>query len=339
MNYYYLDAGNQPVGPLPLDEIRQKAAAGQIPANPLVATVGSSQWQPLSGAGAPPAANAGFQFDQVLANAAEAVVRVARDVLSAGLLEGALELARTAGQFVVTAGGVLGLVYAIYAAIKNGSTMVVVSALILLVGLAFAQFAARRFFSANLKLLTPTRISSAALLECLALLALIVAISAVVSATMVWIKFGVWQPAIPAVLAAIFWLGFGAIALHPETVKVEVGPSGAGEQVVGLLAFCCKSLLKLVPLFFITTAALGFLVIGLSFFDRADYVLSLVRHNLVPLPPNLGDTGAGFSGLGAIVFACLLPLLAHLLFIAVSLPLDLWRALLTVPEKLDALKR
>jgi hypothetical protein len=336
MNYYYLDANNQPVGPLPLDEIRQKAAAGQIAANPMVAAAGGNQWQPLGGIRA--SAAAGFAFDQMLADAAASVVRAAQGALSAGFVEAALELTRRAGHYLVTAAGGLGVVYAIYAAVKNRSVTVVISALILLVGLAFAQFAARHFFRANQKLLTPTPVSSAALLECIALLALLVGLSSVVTAVTVWIEYGMWQPIVPAVLGAAFWTIFGAVALHPETVAVEIRPSGAGQQVVGLLAFFCKALLKLVPLAFFAAAALGSLAIVLSFFDSAGYVLGLIPSEMVPMPRNLG-IGAGFAGLGAVIFACLLPLLAHLLFIVVSLPLDLWGSILTVPEKLDALKR
>jgi hypothetical protein len=333
MNYYYLDANNQPVGPLPLDEIRRKAASGQIPSNPMVAPAGGNQWQPLGAVGA----STGFAFDHVLADAAAAVVRVAREILSAGFVEAALDLTRRAGHYVVTAAGGLGVIYAIYAAIKDRSVGVVISALVLVVGLAFAQFAARHFFSANQKLLTPTPVSSTALLECIALLALIVAFSTVMTAITVSIEYAMWQPIIAAILIAVFWIIFGAVALHPETVAVEIAPSGAGQQVVGLLAFFCKTLLRLVPLSFFGVATLGALAIVLSFFDSADYVLRMLPGEMVPLPGNLG--GGGFAGMGAVIFACLLPLVAHLLFILVSLPLDLWRSILTVPEKLDALKR
>ena len=337
MNYYYLDAGNQPAGPLSLDEIRRKAAAGEIPAQPLVAAVGSSQWQPLD-AGSMPAAKAGFPVDQMLSNATALVVRGAREGLSAGLLERTLDLARRGGHFIVAAGAGLGIVYAIFAAVKNGTAMVFVSALLLLVCLAFAHYAARYFLHANETLLTPTRVSTAALLDCLALLALIVAVSSVVSAVTVWIKFGVWQAFAPSVLLALLWTAFVAVALHPGLVKVEIGPSGAGEQLVGLLAFVFKAQLKLVPLVFLILGALGLLVIGLSFFDKADYVLGLVPHQTLPLPAKVDGSAGGFGGMSMIILACLLPFLAHLFFITVSLPLELWRAILTVPAKLDALK-
>jgi hypothetical protein len=273
----------------------------------------------------------------MLADAAASVVRAAQGALSAGFVEAALDLTRRAGHYIVTAAGGLGVIYAIYAAVKSRSVGVVISALVLLVGLAFAQFAARHFFRVNQKLLMPTPVSSSALLECIALLALIVALSTVVTAITVSIEYSTWEPIIPAVLMAAFWVIFGAVALHPETVVVEIGPSGAGLQVVGLLAFFCKALLRLVPLSFFAVATLGALAIVLSFFDSAGYVLRMIPGEMVPLPGNLG--GGGFAGLGAVIFACLLPLVAHLLFILVSLPLDLWRSILTVPEKLDALKR
>ena len=45
MNYYYLDADNRPAGPLPLDDICRKAAAGEIPANPMIAAGFMATWR------------------------------------------------------------------------------------------------------------------------------------------------------------------------------------------------------------------------------------------------------------------------------------------------------
>lgn len=336
MNYYYLDAGNQPAGPQTLDEIRRLAAAGQIPANPYIAAVGTSQWEPLHGHAA---AGPGAGLEQILPRTIAWLVELVRPGLSATLLNQTLELARRAGHYVIAAGLVLGIAYAVYVAVRNASAWVLVSSVVLFICLAVAQFVARQFLAANEALFTVTRMSTPALLDGLALLGLLAAGSSVVTAVVVWIRYGAWQTLAPAVLVALLWTAFAAIALHPETVRVEFGASSGGEQVVGLLAFLCKALLRLVPLGFFLVAALGTLGLLLSFFEYADYVLSLIPHPKLPLPVDPSGPGGGFGAIAALIFACLVPLFAHLLFILASLPLDLWRAILTVPAKLDALKR
>jgi hypothetical protein len=340
MNYYYLDANNQPVGPAPLDEIHRKAAAGLISANPMIAPVGTTEWQPLAGGGAAPAT--GFQFDRVLISAVAAVLRAAGGALSSGFINASLGKARQIGHYAVTVGGPLGLVYAIYIAVKAGSLLAFISGAALVLVLSCVQFAAARFFSANETLLanTPSRISSPALLECVGLLALLGTVLLPASAIVICVQNSIWQPLVPALLAAIFWLYFAAIALHPESVNITVARGDAGEEAIGLAAFLFKAMLKILPLLFGLLSVLGCLAIALSFFGLGDWLAQSLLSNLAPLLnhfPFVADHG--FRGLGLIILSCLLPFLGYVAFILASLPLDLWRALLAVLGKLDALKR
>ena len=340
MSHYYLDAANQPAGPLPLEEIRRKATAGEIPANPLIAAVGSDRWQPLVGGGVAPAA--GFQFDRVLVSAVAAVLRAAGGALSPGFINASLGAARQTGHYAVTVGSSLGLVYAIYIAAKAGSLLAFISGAALVLVLSCVQFAAARFFSANDTLLanTPSRISSPALLECVGLLALLGTVLLPASAIVICVQNGIWQPLVPALLAAIFWLYFAAIALHPESVNITVARGDAGEEAIGLATFLVKAMLKILPLLFGLFSVLGCLTIALSFFGLGDWLAQSLFGNQAPLLhylPFVADHG--FRGLGLIILSCLLPFLGYVAFILASLPLDLWRALLAVLGKLDALKR
>lgn len=47
MEYYYTDGTRQPLGPVPLDQLRALAAQGTITSTWLVAAVGSQQWSPI----------------------------------------------------------------------------------------------------------------------------------------------------------------------------------------------------------------------------------------------------------------------------------------------------
>ena len=267
MNYYYLDASNQPAGPATLDEIRAKAVAGAIPANPMIAPVGSNQWQPLAGGTAPAAA--GVNLDTIAADAVAHVLGIARSLLSVDFLHRSLAAARAYGHYAVTAGGALGLVYAIYAAIKASSVWVFISGLMLVVVLACAQFAAKRFLGAVETLLTntPSRVATPAFLECVGLLILLGVLTLLVGAITVCVQNSIWRPLVPAILGAIFWIYLATVALHPEAVNIETTRGSAGEEAVGLLSFFLKAGLKIVPLTFCVLAVAGVVVITLSFFD------------------------------------------------------------------------
>ena len=59
----------------------------------------------------------------------------------------------------------------------------------------------------------------------------------------------------------------------------------------------------------------------------------------LPRSFRLPSDASGFQGLVLLVAACLMVPAAHVMFLVVSLPLDLWRALLSVPARLDALRK
>lgn len=339
MSHYYLDAESRPNGPLSLEEIRRKAAAGEIPANPMVAAVGTSEWKPLTptAVGAAPAA----KFDRVLSDAVSALLGSARSALTPAFLENSLEFARRFGHMLVIAGGALGTAYAIYFVVKNGAWIGLLALALFLVALAAAHFVARRFLGANETLLTPSRVASPALLDGVALLALFSAVASLIGGILVCIRAELWQPLVPAVIGAALWTYVTIIALHPATVRVEHAPQTAGEETIGLVVFGMKLLLKLVPLFFFATVALGTYAILLTWFGAAEAAADLPTRNLLPLPRVLrgADGIGGMRGLSMIVTGCLIPLVAHLFFIVLSLPLDLWRAVLAVPGKLDSLRK
>ena len=340
MNYYYLDAGNQPVGPLTLDDIRRQAGTGRVPANPMVAREGAQQWHPLSSS-APADAPRALEIDHVLANGVASTLAGVRSVLSASFVEGAVALARSAGNYLVLAAGVLGLATTIMVAVKDGGFRPILNGVTALVVLACAHFASRLAFEGNARLIAtaPARTSATAVLDWIALLALLGIVAALSGAITAWIMRGIWQPTIVALITAFYWACFTAIFLHPDVVKLEPGHGGVGEDFVGLLAFLFKVMLKLVALPFFVLCALGCISLVLGFFDLHQHVPTQSTLRILPLPTTLLRSSASFGGVGVVILACLLPVLVHVLFLLVSLPLDLWRALLAVPAKLDALKR
>ncbi len=346
MNYHYLDSNNQSAGPAALEEIRALAREGKIASDPMVCPVGASQWKLLSaldeGAAAEqPAATTRLPFSStLLGDVVARLVKVIGTALSPGLVEKSLGLARHFGQYAVLLGGALGLLVSIIGAVRTNSFGMFVGGLIFVVALAVAQFAASRFLTAGDALIasTPSRLSSLAFLECMGLLAVLAAAGLALFGVFTAIQVRDVTPLIAFLLGAVFFAYVGAIALHPELASVEAGSGSAGEEAIGLLAFLLKTVLKIVPLFFALLAAVGALVLLVSIVaPNSRFVYGLSQ--IIPVLTIPGMSGPGLGGIGLVLTATMLPLLAYFWFLIASLPLELWRAILAVPGKLDALRR
>jgi hypothetical protein len=260
--------------------------------------------------------------------------------LNPAFVERSLSLARDTGQYAVLGGAALTLLYAIYAAIKFNSFGFFMTGVGFVVALAVAQFAAMRFLNAATRTIanTPSQVSSPAFLDCTGLLLILGSIGTLVGGLVTAIRVESALPLLPAILLAATFMYMGATALHPKLVNVNLGVGGAGEEGVGLLSFFFKASLKLVPLFFVLFAVGGDLAILASFTEKGQAFASMIASVLqfVPIPM---DTSAGFGGSAVVMMAALLPMIGYFLFLLSYLVIDLVRAVLSVPVKLDALRR
>src|SRR5690606_7630780 len=122
------------------------------------------------------------------------------------------------------------------------------------------------------------------------------------------------------------------------TVNVQVGEGSAGEEAIGIITTFFKATLKLVPLIFFLLAVVGGVTLLAGFFgERAAAAVSRGVAAMVPVP--VDALPYGLVGSGIVVFACLVPLVGYFVFLLQYLLLDVMRAILSVPAKLDALQR
>lgn len=304
------------------------------------AHTGGSQTQTPWGAGAEPNGSR-LPSNTLLGDAVGRVLGVVATLLSPARVQGALALAKRAGHYAVLAGGALTLAYAIYAAIQQNSFMVFAVGLGLVAALAVAQFAAMRFLDAADTLIahTPGRVSSSAFLECAGLLVLLFAAATLLTGIGASIRLGSIAPLIPVLLVTVVCTALGAIALHPALANTHPGTGTAGEEAVGLLSFAAKAGLKIVPIYFGLLAITGALAVLWSFFSTGSAVSGAAQGMMDTLPiPRLPISG-GQIGTTAIITACLIPIIAYAGFLLYHLSIDLVRAVLSLPGKLDSLRR
>lgn len=260
--------------------------------------------------------------------------------LNPSFVERSLGLSRDFGQYAVLGGAALTLLYAIFAAIKSNSFAMFMTGVGVIVALAIAQFAAVRFLGAGTRTIanTPSRVSSPAFLECAGLLILLAAAGTLIAGIVTAIQLESFVALLPALFLAATFTYVGAVALHPKLVNVEIGEGSAGEEATGLISFALKTGLKIVPLFFLLLAVGGDLAILASFSERGQALASSVQSVLSYIPFSL-NAGAGMASSLVVVMAALLPMAAYFAFLLCHLSVDLVRAVLCVPGKLDALRK
>lgn len=249
-------------------------------------------------------------------------------------------VARTTGHGAVLAGAVLTLLYSIYAAVKQNSFSVFLAGMGMIVAIAVAQFAARRFLHASeIEIAnTPSQVSPTGFLDCVGLLSLLLALVTIVGGIITAVEVSSWLPLPPALFLAIGAMYFGAIALHPLLANVSTADETAGEEAIGLLSFFAKAALRLVPVFFCLLALGGCLAIMASFFSAGRPLADAISSVLGYAPFMRSGAAYGLAPSAVVVFACLLPLVAYFGFLLQYLFLDILRAILATPTKIDLLR-
>ena len=367
MKYQYLDSEGQKAGPSSLAEIRTLSSNGEIPADPQVCAEGDDNWvalstissessatakkkKPAAAEKSVPASDEAEETGTVkkslpfagtfLADWVGKLLGIIRKFLTPALVEKSLNLAKYFGQYAVLLGGLLGFVAAVVAAIRYNSFALFLGGLGFLIALAVAQFAAVKFLDASDKLIesTPSKLSSLAFLDCIGLLTVLAAFMILLGGIVGAIKGGGVSVFVVALVSATLLTIFSAVSLNPELASVESGSASAGEEAIGILAFFLKGLLKLVPVVFALFGIVGALILLVGMFaPNSTFVIMLGQ--MLPVVPIPGLGGPGLSGLGVVLTAALLPIITYFMFLIASLPLELWRAILSLPGKLDNLKR
>lgn len=224
------------------------------------------------------------------------------------------------GHGALVCAQVLTLVYFVIAAVVTKSWPM------LFVGAGFAtllvmlQYTADKFLHAGDTLIksSPSRLSSVAFLDCLALLVEAFGLLAVIYAITLrqWSLFivglGVW-----AICDAIAY-----IAINPSLANIKISKdTAAGEEAIGILSFIVKAIVRMVPFAFGVGAIAGsvsLLVASIGLMFKENAVVD-------------------FAHVGLIVVCACLPFASYVLFTVYHLIIDVLRAILVIPGKLDKL--
>lgn len=234
------------------------------------------------------------------------------------------------GNYSLLIASVLALLIGIVGAIRLESFMFFLTALAFSIFVLVIQYIADKFSHAGEMLIknNPTSLSSTAFLDSLGLLAMIGGIVAL----LVNLYFAIKSPSLNALLTGVglfVFLEFVAlIALNPELITVDVvKETTAGEEAIGILTFFIKKIMKLVPILFGLGVIIGTVMLLVSSFNLFSNERMLFAPAKIEWSYSL------------IISSGLLPLLSYILFVLFYLAIDIIRAILSLPRKIDNLRK
>jgi len=349
--YYYRN--DERVGPVSFKELKGLAESEELGPDDLVSRPGMTEWIPardvedLFPPGTilppppPPKKGSGFgERIRQLGSAEDLIdslphLRLVRALLerlrkwvSRDLLDSVDRWAKATGSITLLAAAALLLLAFLIVGIRGESVVLVLGGLVgVPVFTVLAHFVGAMFMDAGRSLLreSPSSLSSASFLTCFGLAAFLGAVLVLV-AGVVAAATGNAPTLVGSVAGAVVLVYVGGLALSPDSINVDVGgKASAGEEAIGILMFLFKLPLRLVPVVF----GVGLLV---GFFGAAALLWKSVAAE--PFEAQIAAIPAATVVFGVAVF----PLAAYLLFLLLYLEVDLLRAVLVIPGKLDALR-
>ncbi|MEI6166764.1 MAG: hypothetical protein WCS52_06185 [bacterium] len=175
----------------------------------------------------------------------------------------------------------------------------------------------------NLIKSTPTKLSSSALLDALALLCGIAGVAILGTSIYGWAKTSEFDKIIEGILMFVTFEYLMALCLNPGLLNIAIEEkTTAGQEFIGLLSFFLKGFLKLIPIMFGSWILIGVANMTLMLFQKPETL-------------NIGNVFA----IGYMLIAAVLPVVGYLLFVSNYFLIDLAGAVLSVPSKLDCLNQ
>jgi len=288
----------------------------------------------------------------------------AREGTSRHVLDALLEAARTIfnGEFIRSTGAMFTAVghYSLYAAmllwlgtevavaVKYRSLWAVLFGVGGTVLLAVLQYAASRLPAAldRVDRATVSRMPSPVFLDSIALVCLVGSLSSLVGLTVYGVATQDFGWILPAVIGFILLQYLAVVALNPESLYLTMtGDTSAGEEAIGVLSFAVKLGLRAVPVLFGVGLLWGTLLLvyavvllalpslgATSALDLGPDVLTPWLLVQMKLPP---AQATAVVAVVLLVASAASPLLAYLGFLFCHLGIELLRAVLLLPGKLE----
>ena len=285
------------------------------------------------------------------------VLELARSQLTAHFVESTSKIFAVCGHYGLYLAMLVLLGFSMVFGVKANELNPILVGTAGVVILVVLQYAASRFVGTLEKLNRSTSgtVSSAALPDCVSLLLGVGGLVALFGLAVLAIQTETFLFILPAIATFILCEYMATVALNPETLNLTIAPDGtAGEEAIGVFSFFIKLGVRTAPVAFgvgVVWGTIGLLVASALVvlppgadsplrlipasvffgFDRAVLPWDTAKLELVPAAT------AASQAAKTLITAAALPVVAYLFFIFYHLLIDVLRAILAIPSKLDRL--
>ncbi len=312
-------------------------------------------------AGAPRKGSSAAQFDSVLpgvpgqtaldrlrrrpgSHLFDVLLGAVRAQFTAQFIDATSKLFVNCGHYGLYLAMAVGFGIALIAGVKEDSLDIILLGTIAVLIVAVLQYAARRFRDAldRLNQTTSGTVSSMAFLDCFALLCMAIGAAILIRKAVVAIRSEEYAEIVLGLVYFILYQYLAFIALNPKTLSISVAPEArVGEEAIGVVSFLLKAVLRLVPVAFgvgVIYATLMLLYAGYLTFDKeAMATVELVEISDVTVAQLPTPYAKACNAARSILYCAALPFSAYLCFLLYYLVVDVIRAILVIPGKLDRL--
>jgi hypothetical protein len=259
----------------------------------------------------------------------EKIITWAKGLLNEKVLNFSIDWTTKIGHYALIASALLGILFALLVAIRLNSFFAFLFGFAWVLLVLVIQFTAHRFVKAGDTLIknNPSTLSSIAFLDCLGFLSLIGAVIVLVIGIVRAVQGGgIWFFLMGAASFVLLIL-FALIAFNPATINKSVGKkTSAGQEAIGIIVFFLKGVMRLVPILFGVGITVGLILLVIDFTGVFGSESQLAA----------AWTRAPHT-VGTIALFGLLPFLSYIAFVIFYLAIDIIRAILALPGKLDEL--
>ena len=337
---WYYARENKQTGPVSSVDLKRLATTGELSPDNLVWREGMTEWTAARNVRGlfEEAADSSLKIGEPAASAAVAPPAPARhlfDVLlekhrprfNERLVETTAKIFRACGSYGLLAAMVLTAVFAIIAAAKTSILGSLLWGAIVILVLAVLQYVAGKFCDALERLgrTTGGSLASATFPDCFAVLSKVIGVVALLGSVAAAVETSQYFMILFGITAFLVCAYLALVAFNPAALNISIVPElHAGEEAIGVLTFLAKAFLRLVPVAFGAGVVYGTLMMGyacwLALFNGEGFFLA---------------QGTAAVARFSLISSAALPLAAYLLFLFYCLLLDLCRAVLALPAKLD----
>ncbi len=252
----------------------------------------------------------------------------ARGQLTAHFVDSTVKIFTVCGHYGLYAAMLVLLGFSLLAAMRTGSMVLVLVGVAEVVALAVLQYTAHRLAGPleRLSRTTAGSMSSAALLDCCALLSMVAGLAMLLWTAVAAVQTGQFIMILTGLAMFIICECLAAAALNPQAVGIALVPdTRPGEEALGVAMFMLKAGLRLVPVIFGTGVVWGTL--------HTLYACYLVFDG--PEGPLVANATALYAAT-IIMISAAMPLVACLGFLLEYLVIDIVRAVLAIPARIPA---